>query len=75
MDIPENATLYLTLGLQGGGKKKKKKAYTTKKKNKHRHRKEKLSTLKYYSIDGSGKVTRVRKTCPDCGILYINQKN
>ena len=38
-----------------GGKKGKKKNYTTKKKNKHKHRKEKLATLKLYSVK-NGKV-------------------
>jgi len=52
----------MTLPVEGG--KKKKKVYTTKKKNKHKHIKEKLATLKYYSVDGSGKVVRNRKTCP-----------
>ena len=31
--------------------KKKKKNYTTKKKNKHKHKSDKLSTLRYYAID------------------------
>ena len=49
-----------------GGKKGKKKAYTTKKKNKHKHRKEKLATLKLYSVK-NGKVQRERKVSPECG--------
>ena len=53
--------------MKGGGKKKKKKNYTTKKKNKHRHRKEKLATLKFYTIDKNNKITRLRKVCPECG--------
>ena len=53
---------YLTFELDGGKKKKgKKKAFTTKKKNKHKHRKEKLATLKLYSLDKSNTVQRLRK--------------
>ena len=53
---------YVTFELDGGKKKKgKKKAFTTKKKNKHKHRKEKLATLKLYSLDKSNTVQRLRK--------------
>jgi small subunit ribosomal protein S27Ae len=57
----------LVLRLRGGAKKKKKKAYTTPKKIKHKHAKVELSILKYYQVDGSGKVTRLRKECSQCG--------
>ena len=55
------------LRLRGGGKKRKKKQYTTPKKNKHKRKKEKLRVLKYYKVDDSGKVTRLRKECPVAG--------
>ena len=55
------------LRLRGGGKKRKKKQYTTPKKNKHKRKKEKLRVLKYYKVDDSGKVTRLRKECPIAG--------
>ena len=57
------------LRLRGGGKKRKKKVYTKPKKIKHKHKKVKLATLKYYKVDGNGKITRLRRVCPDpnCG--------
>merc|ERR1711991_296594 len=47
----------------------KKKVYTKPKKIKKTHRKEKLAVLKYYKIEGDGKVKRLRKECPapECG--------
>ena len=52
-----------------GGKKRKKKNYTTPKKIKHKKKKVKLAVLKYYKVDGSGKISRLRKECPskECG--------
>merc|ERR1712113_545349 len=49
--------------LLGGGKKRKKKTYTKPKKTKKKHKKVKLSTLKYYKVEGD-KVVRLRKPCP-----------
>ena len=63
LEIGSGSTLYMTLALEGG-KKGKKKVYTTKKKNKHKHQKVSLQALQYYSVDGSGVVTRTRKICP-----------
>jgi small subunit ribosomal protein S27Ae len=62
-------TLHLNAELLGGGKKKKKKTYTTPKKIKHKRKKVKLSILKYYKVDESGKITRLRRECPNatCG--------
>lgn len=55
--IEEGIMAYVTFEMDGGKKKKgKKKAFTTKKKNKHKHRKEKLATLKLYSLDKNGAV-------------------
>merc|ERR1711911_546779 len=65
--IQKESTLHLVLRLRGGGKKRKKKQYTTPKKNKHKRKKEKLRVLKYYKVDDSGKVTRLRKECPIAG--------
>ncbi|KAK0058536.1 ubiquitin/ribosomal S27A fusion protein 3 [Biomphalaria pfeifferi] len=57
------------LRLRGGGKKRKKKNYTTPKKNKHKKKKVKLAVLKYYKVDENGKITRLRRECPNkyCG--------
>ena len=69
-ELPEECTLAMNLELLGGGKKRKKKTYTKPKKIKKKHKKVKLAVLKYYRVDqASGKVTRLRKECPNeaCG--------
>jgi small subunit ribosomal protein S27Ae len=48
-------------------KKRKKKNYTKPKKAHHKHKKVKLSALKFYRVDDAGKITRLRKECPQCG--------
>jgi ubiquitin-small subunit ribosomal protein S27Ae len=67
--LSPESTLHLVLRLRGGGKKRKKKNYTTPKKIKHKHRKVKLAVLKYYRVDDSGKIHRLRRECPgeECG--------
>ncbi|KAG0242255.1 ribosomal protein S27a-domain-containing protein [Mortierella sp. GBAus27b] len=67
--IPIMATLDLNVDLLGGAKKRKKKTYTTPKKIKHKKKKVKLAVLKFYQVDGSGKITRLRRECPSetCG--------
>jgi len=68
-NIQKESTLHLVLRLRGGGKKRKKKTYTKPKKIKHKHKKVKLQVLKYYKVDGNGKITRLRRVCNDpvCG--------
>lgn len=63
-NIQKESTLHLVLRLRGGGKKRKKKVYTTPKKIKHKHKKTKLAILKYYKVDGDGKIERLRRECP-----------
>lgn len=65
--VEEEQTLYILGRLLGGGKKRKKKTYTKPKKQKHKHKKVKLRVLKFYKVDDSGKVSRLRKQCPQCG--------
>jgi len=67
-NIQKESTLHLVLRLRGGGKKRKKKVYTKPKKIKHKHKKVKLAVLKYYKVDGNGKITRLRRVCnaPGC---------
>ncbi|KAL1931256.1 hypothetical protein VTP01DRAFT_10393 [Rhizomucor pusillus] len=67
--IEDLNTLHLNAELLGGGKKKKKKTYTTPKKIKHKRKKVKLAVLKFYKVDESGKITRLRRECPNatCG--------
>jgi ubiquitin-small subunit ribosomal protein S27Ae len=68
-NIQKESTLHLVLRLRGGAKKKKKKAYTTPKKNKRKPKKVKLAILKYYRVDGGGKISRLRQECTNetCG--------
>ncbi|VEL38070.1 unnamed protein product [Protopolystoma xenopodis] len=67
--LQDYASLDLNVELLGGGKKRKKKAYTTPKKIKHKRRKIKMATLKFYKVESNGKVVRLRKECPNksCG--------
>jgi len=67
--VASESTLHLNAELLGGGKKRKKKTYTTPKKIRHKKKKVKLAVLKYYKVDESGKITRLRRECPntDCG--------
>merc|ERR1711890_35143 len=60
-NIQKESTLHLVLRLRGGG--------TKPKKIKHKKKKVKLHVLKYYQVDASDKVTRMRRECPhaDCG--------
>ena len=69
--ITEESTLDLTLNLLGGAKKRKKKNYTTPKKNKHKKKKVKLAVLKYYKVDENGKITRLRRECPNEGCCFM----
>ncbi|XP_010914702.1 ubiquitin-ribosomal protein eS31 fusion protein isoform X1 [Elaeis guineensis] len=68
-NIQKESTLHLVLRLRGGAKKRKKKTYTKPKKINHKKKKVKLPVLQFYKIDDSGKVTRLRKECPnaECG--------
>lgn len=64
-NIQKESTLHLVLRLRGGmAKKRKKKVYTTPKKIKHKRKKTKLAVLKYYKVDGDGKIERLRRECP-----------
>eukprot|EP00741_Cyanophora_paradoxa_P008504 tig00001336_g8229.t1 len=67
--VEEEATLHVVAGLDGGAKKRKKKTYTKPKKQKHKKKKVKLAVLKYYKVDENGKITRLRRECPNqqCG--------
>ncbi|ORX58105.1 hypothetical protein DM01DRAFT_1218857 [Hesseltinella vesiculosa] len=67
--VQDNSTLHLNAELLGGGKKRKKKTYTTPKKIKHKRKKVKMAILKFYKVDGSGNITRLRRECPNatCG--------
>lgn len=67
--VEQDSTVDILGRLLGGAKKRKKKTYTKPKKNKHKHKSVKLRVLKYYKVDDSGKVERLRKVCPkpDCG--------
>ncbi|TGZ37756.1 hypothetical protein CRM22_011322 [Opisthorchis felineus] len=66
-DVEDDCVLDLNCDLLGGAKKRKKKVYTTPKKIKHRKKKVKLATLKFYKVDSNGKITRLRRECPNEG--------
>ena len=63
-NIQKESTLHLVLRLRGGGKKRKKKTYTKPKKIKHVRKKDKLRVLRFYKVEDSGEVVRLRKYSP-----------
>ena len=69
-NIQKESTLHLVLRLRGGAKKRKKKVYTTPKKIKHKRKKTKLAVLKYYKVDGDGKIERLRRECPSAEVSF-----
>lgn len=69
-NIQKESTLHLVLRLRGGAKKRKKKVYTTPKKIKHKRKKTKLAVLKYYKVDGDGKIERLRRECPTAEVRF-----
>lgn len=71
-NIQKESTLHLVLRLRGGAKKRKKKVYTTPKKIKHKRKKTKLAVLKYYKVDGDGKIERLRRECPTPDVSFSN---
>ena len=72
-NIQKESTLHLVLRLRGGAKKRKKKVYTTPKKIKHKRKKTKLAVLKYYKVDGDGKIERLRRECPTPDVSCITR--
>ena len=46
--------------------------YTTPKKIKHKRKKTKLAVLKYYKVDGDGKIERLRRECPTPEVGYFH---
>ena len=70
-NIQKESTLHLVLRLRGGAKKRKKKVYTTPKKIKHKRKKTKLAVLKYYKVDGDGKIERLRRECPTAEVDLV----
>jgi len=72
-NIQKESTLHLVLRLRGGAKKRKKKVYTTPKKIKHKRKKTKLAVLKYYKVDGDGKIERLRRECPTAEVRICTE--
>ena len=70
-NIQKESTLHLVLRLRGGAKKRKKKVYSTPKKIKHKRKKTKLAVLKYYKVDGDGKIERLRRECPTTEVNLV----
>ena len=73
-NIQKESTLHLVLRLRGGAKKRKKKVYTTPKKIKHKRKKTKLAVLKYYKVDGDGKIERLRRECPTAEVTFMDTR-
>ncbi|KAF7393356.1 hypothetical protein HZH68_010175 [Vespula germanica] len=61
-NIQKKSTLHLVLRLRGGAQKHKKKNFSVPKKIKHK--KVKLSVLRFYKVDKNGKIHRLRRECP-----------
>merc|ERR1712018_459471 len=64
LGIQKESTIEIIHRVVGGGRKRKKKVYTTPKKIKHKRKKVKLATLKYYKVTDTGKLERLRKENP-----------
>merc|ERR1711912_2813 len=64
LKIQDESTIEIVHRVLGGGRKRKKKVYTTPKKIKHKRKKVKLATLKYYKVTDTGKIERKRKESP-----------
>ena len=45
--------------------------YTTPKKIKHKRKKTKLAVLKFYKVDGDGKIERLRRECPTAEVNFV----
>merc|ERR1712141_168080 len=74
--IQAESTIEIVGRLVGGGRKRKKKVYPTPKKIKHKRKKVKLATLKYYKVTDTGKLERLRKESPaGPGIFMANHKD
>ena len=74
--IQAESTIEVVHRVLGGGRKRKKKVYTTPKKIKHKRKKVKLATLKYYKVTDTGKLERLRKESPaGPGIFMANHKD
>merc|ERR1712018_77898 len=74
--IKDESTIEIIHRVIGGGRKRKKKVYTTPKKIKHKRKKVKLATLKYYKVTDTGKLERLRKESPaGPGIFMATHKD
>ena len=49
--------------------------YTTPKKIKHKRKKTKLAVLKYYKVDGDGKIERLRRECPTAEVNFLRDSD
>ncbi|BFZ56297.1 ubiquitin-40S ribosomal protein S27a [Savitreella phatthalungensis] len=77
--VTSASTINLVFRLCGGAKKRKKKVYTTPKKIKHKRKKVKMAVIKYYKVEGDGKIQRLRRECPapscGAGVFMANHKD
>ena len=56
----------MVMTLDGGKKKRKKKVYTKPKKIKHKHKKRAKALLEYFSVENTGKITKLKIECEKC---------
>lgn len=60
------ATINAVVRLCGGKKKRKKKIYTKPKRIAHKHKKRPKALLEYFSVDNTGKITKIKIECEKC---------
>lgn len=60
------ATINAVVRLCGGKKKRKKKVYTKPKRIAHKHKKRPKALLEYFSVDNTGKITKIKIECEKC---------
>lgn len=60
------STISIVMRLLGGKKKRKKKVYTKPKKIAHKHKKRPKALLEYFSVDNTGKISKLKIECEKC---------
>ena len=66
LGVQAESTINMVVRLCGGKKKRKKKIYTKPKKIGHKHKKRAKALLEYFSVDGTGKITKLKIECEKC---------
>ena len=66
LGIEKESTINMVIRLCGGKKKRKKKVYTKPKRIAHKHKKRPKAILEYFSVDNTGKITKLKIECEKC---------